>query len=257
MPEFPNFFGVPPSPQHTFDLFKDEWSTRLPDACGWTAGTGPGRFCEDYRVTWAASKLGGFAGKQVLELGPLEGGHAVMLEQMGAASVLSLEANSRSFLKCLLMKEAFGLTRTRFQLGDFLPYLRGTSHQFDVIFACGVLYHLVNPVELIELLARHTRAALVWTVCYDAAYFAAHPQAGTCFQPGQPANTSGFAHTLYRKSYGDAPQWRGFCGGATDASWMTRADILAAFEHFGFGLRAVVDEANIHGPALLLAVDKI
>ena len=140
MPDFPNFFNSPPSPQNAFDLFKGEWSTRLPDACGWTASTGPARLCEDYRVHWAAEQLGGFAGKRVLELGPLEGGHAYMLEQLGAASVFSLEASSRAFLKCLVLKEAFGLTRTRFLLGDFMPYLHTTADEFDVIFACGVLY---------------------------------------------------------------------------------------------------------------------
>lgn len=256
MPDFPNYFDQPPTPQNAFDLFKGEWSTRLPDACGWTASTGPARLCEDYRVHWAAGQLGGFAGKRVLELGPLEGGHAYMLEQLNAASVLSLEASSRAFLKSLILKEAFGLTRTRFLLGDFMHYLRAPGESFDVIFACGVLYHMVNPVELIALMAKRGRAAFIWTQCYDPVYFAAHPQADSFFQPGRPATHEGFAHTLYRKSYGDSTKWSGFCGGSADANWMTRGDIVAAFQHFGFTVAATLDETNVHGPALLLAVTK-
>jgi hypothetical protein len=92
MSEFPSFFGVPPSLQHALDLFKGEWSTRLPDACGLVASTGPVRACEDYRVEWFESLIGGFAGKRVLELGPLEGGHAYMLEKMGAAEIIAVAA---------------------------------------------------------------------------------------------------------------------------------------------------------------------
>lgn len=83
MSEFPQFFGVSPSQQNALDLFKDEWSTRLPDACGLVASTGPMRGCEDYRIEWFERIVGGFSGKRVLELGPLEEGHSYMLEKGG------------------------------------------------------------------------------------------------------------------------------------------------------------------------------
>jgi hypothetical protein len=258
MSDFPEFFGVAPSPQNALDLFKGEWSTRLPDACGLVASTGPMRGCEDYRVNWFEPLVGGYAGKRVLELGPLEGGHAYMLEQKGAASVLSIEANPRSYLKCLVLKEVFRMQRTQFLLGDFLPYLRSTQEHFSVGFACGVLYHLLNPVELIQLLAKTCDSVFVWTHCYDAAFLQTHPELGQYFAPHtETATVGGFTHQLHRKTYANARDWKGFCGGgAGDACWLTRETILAAFQHFGFRVVSSVDEQNPNGPALLLAVTR-
>lgn len=256
MSDFPQFFGTPPSPQNALDLFKGEWSTRLPDACGLVASTGPMRGCEDYRVEWFEPLAGGFAGKRVLELGPLEGGHAYMLERKGAASVVSIEANPRAYLKCLVLKEVFGLQRVRFQLGDFMPYLRETKERFEIGFACGVLYHLLDPVELIQLLGRTCDAVFVWTHVYDAAYMAANPDVGRYFQSEPQVSTvGGYTHRLHRKAYAGARDWKGFCGGAaTDACWMSKDELLGAFRHFGFRVLEAIDEKNPNGPALLLAV---
>src|SRR5688572_27997205 len=75
MSDFPNFFDAVPSAQNALDLFKGEWSCRLPDSIGLVASTVPVRAFEDYRVEWFSRAIGGFAGKRVLELGPLEAGH--------------------------------------------------------------------------------------------------------------------------------------------------------------------------------------
>jgi len=180
-----------------------------------------------------------------------------MLEQMGAAGVLALEANSRAYLKCLIMKETFGLRNVHFLLGDFLPYLRGTAESFDVGFACGVLYHLLNPVELIQQLALHCRAVFVWTHFYDPAFMAANPTIAAYFQPGRPASVGGFDHMLYRKGYGAAVQWKGFCGGgANEACWLSSSDILTAFQHFGFKILDQGVEQNPNGPALLFVAER-
>lgn len=255
--DFPSYFGVAPSPQNALDLFKGEWSTRLPDDTGLVASTGPMRGCEDYRVEWFERLIGGFTGKRILELGPLEGGHAYMAEKRGAAEIVSIEANPRAYLKCLLLKEIFGLQRARFLLGDFTPYLRDSREQFDAVFACGVLYHMTNPVELIQLITQHARTAFVWTHCYEAEYFTAHPQQGSYFAPGHFAGVGGYPHTLHRKRYGESKDWKGFCGGgAMDAAWLTRDEILGAFEHFGFRIIECIDEQNPNGPAILFAAEK-
>jgi SAM-dependent methyltransferase len=254
--DFPNYFGKPPSDQNALDLFKGEWSTRLPDSCGLVASTGPARHCEDYRVDWAAQQLGGFSDRHILELGPMEGGHAYMLEKMHAAGIIAVEANSRAYLKCLILKEIFGLSRTRFLLGDFLPYLRSSDAVFDVGFACGVLYHLTNPVELVEQLARRCRSVFIWTHFHDPAFLAANPEVSRLFRPGRTNTVGGFTHTLHQKGYGTAVQWKGFCGGGADACWLSERDVLGAFEHFGFRITAKIVEQNPNGPALLFAAVK-
>ncbi|HOD48200.1 MAG TPA: hypothetical protein PKK58_12570, partial [Opitutaceae bacterium] len=128
MSDFPNFFLQAPTAQNALDLFKGEWSTRLPDATGLVASTGPVRACEDYRVHWFEKHIpGGYAGKRVLELGPLEAGHSYMLQHAGAAKVVAIEAAARAYLKCLVMKETFALDRVEFRLGDFIPYLKSST----------------------------------------------------------------------------------------------------------------------------------
>jgi len=175
-----------------------------------------------------------------------------MLEHMGAAEVVSVEANARAYLKCLVLKEAFGLSRTRFLLGDFRPFLRDAAPEYDVGFACGVLYHQANPVELIQLLTARVRAVFGWSHFHDPAYLAAHPAAALAFAPGRTAEVGGFVHTLHRRTYGSAVQWKGFCGGGSDdACWLSRADLVGAFAHFGFTITASVVEDNPNGPALL------
>lgn len=85
----------------------------------------------------------------VLELGPLEAGHTYMLEKMGARSIVAVEANSRAYLKCLIVKELFELKRAKFLLGDFVAYLKNNTRHFDLCLASGVLYHMQNPAELL------------------------------------------------------------------------------------------------------------
>ena len=95
------YFRNYPSPQNALDIFKNEWSSKLPAEFA-KYQTGTVQLFEDERVNWAVSELGGIENKTVLELGPLEGGNTYMLEKHGAKSVLAIEANSRAFLKCFL-----------------------------------------------------------------------------------------------------------------------------------------------------------
>lgn len=257
MTDFPNFFGRAPSSQNAFDLFKGEWSTRLPDWSGFVAGTGPARHCEDPRIIWAAEKLGGFLGKNVLELGPLEGGHSMMLEKMGAAQVLSLEASARAYLKCLILKEAFGLTKVRFLLGDFVPYLTSSDQTFDTIVACGVLYHLTDPLRAIQLIAEHGKEVVVWTHYFDPVRFPEATRASSGFEPPASAQHAGFDYTRHLRRYGQALDWKGFCGGGAPAAcWLEKKHLLGAFEFFGLEIVDVREEENPNGPALLLVAKK-
>jgi SAM-dependent methyltransferase len=151
-----------PAPQHALDIFKGEWWSCLPGE--WSeleAGQLP--LFDDSRIHWAIEALDGVSGKQVLELGPLEGGHTYSLERAGAQSILAIEASTKAFLKCLVVKELMGLERSRFVLGDFEEYLRSGSERFDAAIASGVLYHVRQPVELIQNLARVADHVFIWT----------------------------------------------------------------------------------------------
>ena len=239
-----------PSHANAIDIFAGRWATDLsiinPD---WRAGHAD--LVTDNRPVLAARALGTGAdrvdGMTILELGPLEGMHASRFEQMGAAQVLAIESNVEAYLKCLIVKEALGLKRCEFLLGDFNLYLRDTAERFDMVFACGVLYHMEDPLALIRGIARATDRCFVWTH-----YFDANRTAG---RVAVPATLDGIESTYYRAQYQDRAQ-PGFWGGnKPSASWMTRDDILAAFRHFGLDeIEIIAEDPNaMHGATTCFA----
>jgi len=245
-----------PGPQNTVDIFKGEWSSRLP---GQLEAGGAALF-DDARIKWAVEMVGQIAGKKVLELGPLKAGHTYMLEKMGAASITSIEANSRAYLKCLLIKELFQLKAAHFLYGDFVEYLRANSQRFDICLASGVLYHMRNLAELIQLISNVSDTAIIWTHYYDEEILAKRADIWPKFSPGESAEYAGFNHTLYHYEYLTALNWQGFCGGSAEFSnWMSREDILNCLKHFGLkniqiGLE---DRQHPNGPCFTLVASRL
>jgi SAM-dependent methyltransferase len=254
-----HYVAPAPSPQNAIDLFRGEWSSRLPASLG---GLEAGRalLFEDTRITWFEQEVGGFSGKTVLELGPLEGGHTYMLERGGAEQIIAVEANSRAFLKCLIVKELLGLTRVRFLCGDFLEYLRAPGPEYELCVASGVLYHMREPAELLALLARRCRGhLLLWTHYYDDAVISANPDLVPKFTAHRPTEFEDFSHSLHRYEYQQALGWSGFCGGPAPYShWMTRVDILRGLDHFGFVDIRINFEAPDHpnGPSFAVVATR-
>ena len=150
-----------PSVQATVDIFRGEWNSKLPD----NIISGEIDLFNDHRIGWA-HRLFDLENKSILELGPLEGAHTYQAQKYGAAKILAIEGNSRAFLKCLIVKELFGLERAKFLFGNFINFLETDRNRYDVIFASGVLYHMREPLRLLELIARHTDRVLLWTHHY-------------------------------------------------------------------------------------------
>jgi SAM-dependent methyltransferase len=244
-----------PSPANAVGVFAGQWSSQLPDALG-QLPAGNAVLFTDKRVPWALDKLRGAAGRRVLELGPLEGGHTYQLHEDGAADILAVEANSSAYLRCLVVKELLGLTRARFALGDFVEYLRGEPGRWDLVWASGVLYHLRDPAEVIRLISRVTDRLYIWTHYYDADLIAAMPNLPHRFTGRREAEHHGFRHTLYRQEYQEGFESFAFCGGgAAYSEWMSRADLLACLRHFGFDRVSVAHERHHHpsGPSFSVA----
>ena len=202
---------------------------------------------------WAAGPLGDFRDKTVLELGPLEGGHSWMMVNMGAASVTAVEANTRAFLKCLILKEMLNTPRTHFLCGDFVAYFEEEQRRFDIVVASGVLYHMRDPVHVIDLISRAADRVYLWTHCYD------HEVSGAVgsrrFPTATEAEYRGFRHTLYRHEYNHLLRHRAYCGGgATFSNWLTRSDILGALRHFGFDRIETAFEESDHQAGRALSI---
>lgn len=247
-----------PSRQKPIDIFAGAWSSAMPAGESSLRAGSAGLF-EDPRIIWAVGVLGGAGGNRVLELGPLEGGHSHMMQAMGAASVLAVEANQLGFLKCLIVKELFGLDRCRFLLGDFVEYLRQSDEKFDLCLACGVLYHMTDPVELLSLISKASDRAVLWTHYYAPGPIRKNPRLARKFTAAEAVEFGGFEHTRHKQHYGDALNWAGFCGGAKDYSyWLSYEDLLSGLRHFGFKRIEVGfhDPDHQNGPAVCLACEK-
>ena len=245
-----------PSDQNALDIFKGEWASKLPPPLDHLSA-GPHRLFEDGRVAWGLPLLGGVQGRRVLELGPLEGAHTYLMSRAGAAEVLAVEANTRAYLKCLLVKELLRLQRCRFLCGDFVAYLKEepAEHRFDVCLAMGVLYHMLRPAELLELICRRCDSLLLWTHFFDAGVMTTDPRFAGRFADPLPATQNGFAHVVYPDQYSPAELANAaFCGGPERfRAWMSREDILRCLRHFGMEPLAVQDDlAHPHAPALTL-----
>jgi len=246
-----HFVTSAPSEQNAVDIFRGEWASKIP-VDGVDAGKA--ELFDDPR-------LGHFLqaepieGRRVLELGPLEGGHSSMLQRAGAGSVLSVESNSRAYLKCLIVKEILGLDKVRFVLGDAYRFLEADRSTFDLAIAYGILYHLRDPHRLFELLVPRMRSGgrlLLWThhwtesVETDCATLRGH------FTGSRRVDLpDGKSLLLVKHDYGSSFFNRGFFGGnAGYSEWMSREGILDAAVAFGFQPEAVEDVAHPNGPSI-------
>lgn len=247
---YDRYVSTAPSYQNAIDLVPG-WSTSLPEHLGVKAGTLA--TYQDPRIAWAIEQFGSLQDREVLELGPLEAGHTSMLEVAGAR-VDAVEANQLAFLRCLIAKEIFGLTRSRFWLGDFMQWLENTDKTYDFIVASGVLYHLTDPLRLIELVAQRSSAAYFWTHLVMEEHMPPEDVRRTVFAPDiEEHDFHGVTVRAYRRTYLDAYANPAFCGGMRDEHrWLHREDFLKALAAVGFSSIAIAHDEPEHqfGPAL-------
>ena len=237
-----------PSAQTATDVFRDRWASNLTPVLG-VSGTGSAQLFEgDDRPTLAAAAFGTggrLDGMDVLELGPLEGGHSYQLERLGARSIVAVEANVEAYLKCLIVKEILSLRRSRFLLGDVLKYVTTDPPRFDLVFCSGILYHMSDPVKLIRAIAAITDRCFVWAHYFD------HNNHNVEHHPSEHT-VGGFRTTYWTHSYGDKTS--AFWGGIkASAAWLERGALLGAFRHFGLDEIEVIrdDQLFVNGPNIM------
>lgn len=215
-----------PANQKAIDCFEGLWYSKFPKT--FEVEGGVNELFEDSRLNWALTHLLPKSDWDVLELGPLEGGHSYYLEKhTNIRSVTAIEANRLCWLRCLVTKEVVDLKRTRFLLGDFLEYLRQSSRQYHLGLALGVLYHMANPLELLRLLAKACDDIILWT------QFVTDEQKSKWqeveLRDGQ------FTTTGYLHDYEGGTERDNFIGGVgSHAVWLTKDGILESLEGVGF-----------------------
>ena len=259
-PAAPSAFDIyvssTPSLQNAVDAVAG-WNTSFPAQYELKAGALA--TYNDPRILWAIECFGSLEGRHVLELGPLEGGHTSMLEAAGAR-VDAVEANQRAFMRCLVTKEIFGLTRSKFWLGDFIKALQNWEQRYDMIFASGVLYHLKHPLELVELVASRTDAVYFWThVVTEESMPRWDPRRLVIAPDVETHQFHGLDVRAYRRTYASAQNNVTFCGGINDEHrWLHRDDLLEALRLVGFtDIRTAHDQPDHpYGPALSIFARK-
>lgn len=248
-----------PNSDNAIKLFEDRWSSILPFT---DVTVGYANLFADDRILRLLDEIGSLSGKQVLELGPLEAGHTSMLERAGA-DVVGIEANVDAFLRCLVVKNHLGL-RAKFLHGDFQKGF-GPPKQYDLVMASGVLYHMTDPMALLERVSEVTTKLYLWTHYFEPDITkwnsGVSPLVGTKWRPNETLEIarSGVTVRLVPQSYGQALTWGGFCGGPeTESYWMYREDLLSYLRALGFQNIRIhsVDEMHPNGPALSLLACK-
>ena len=204
----------------------------------------------DQRLKWLRKNFGDFKGKTVLELGSLEGAHTLQFEEFGCKEVIGIEANTSHFIKSLIIKNIVNRSNIKFLLGNFIGYINNCNRRFDLVSACGVLYHLTNPVELIAAAAKITDSIFIWTVVYNEDMC---PQAHKNLIVGKETLTAldfqyqGYKHFYRRKDTAASQEEPAFSGGMADhAIWMEKDEVLRALRHFGFD--HIEAQTNDHNP---------
>lgn len=252
------FLTEKPSDQNAFDLFPNSWSTVFKGV----KTNGSANLSDDDRIKWLLSKVS-VSGQNILELGPLEGGHTYMLENAGA-NILSIEANKGAFLRCLIVKNYLQL-KSKFLLGDF-EKLDLEGKQFDLVLASGVLYHMRDPINLLKALSKITDSIFLWTHYFEPNLSLWNKNLIGQLNSGKwdldnpvIVNVHGLQVKTIKQSYRESLGWSGFCGG-TDiySNWVYREDLLSALKLFGFHKLEISfdDVSHPNGPAFCVLAQK-
>jgi hypothetical protein len=235
-----------PGHQAALDIYSDGWFTAMPKGSGLRAGA-----IDNFstgRVLWGAEKIGGLAGKTILELGPFEAHDTYQLEALGPACIVAIENNRDNFLKCLIVKNILGL-RSTFLHGDMLRYLHEADVRYDVCWASGVLYHMTNPLGLLQGLAKISNTIYMWTH-YVHPDRKNDPTVAKFFDPDSDRffEFGGKSIRLHHRNYNYTPDAR-YSGGQDSYSyWMTKEDIFHILDALGFSsIEMGVDSPN-HPP---------
>ena len=182
-----------------------------------------------------------------------------MLDRAGAERVVAVEANTRAFLKCLVVQELLGLPRSAFRCGDLVEFLHVTDEHFDVCVASGVLYHMRAPLEVLSLLGGVAETLFLWTHYYDDDVIDASPVLRAKFNGRRTELAGDVPITLHRYEYGAVRGSDAFCGGSAEFShWLERDTILTTLEHLGFSsVKVGFDEPeHPNGPSFAIVAER-
>ena len=174
-----------------------------------------------------------FRGQRVLELGPRDGHHSIMLEKMGAREIVAIEGRRENFEDCLRTKERYGLERTTFYLADIEELAAGRAEPpftetFDVVFCAGLLYHLTDPGRTLDWCREQAAELFLQTHYVETAaaerYWPPHFQDGVYVHRGHD-----YRAKLFREELDNIRS-----GLSERSVWLSEPDLLGLIRQAGF-----------------------
>lgn len=173
----------------------------------------------------------GFDGLKLVDLGCLEGGMTLEFARLGF-DALGIEVRTSNYACCRYLQENAGETRgnLRFALDDVWNLER--YGQFDVVFCCGVYYHLDDPRRYLDILAKSTGQVLILNTHF------ATETACSVFPLTEPTEHEGWrGRWLYEHDEKDSARletlrWHSWSN--RRSFWPMRPDLLQGLYEAGF-----------------------
>lgn len=83
------------------------------------------------------------------------------------------------------------------------------STRWDFVLASGVLYHTLDPFDLLALMAGVTYRLAIWTHYFDEAILMSSPMARQFASPAVPVRVGNDDYVLHGRAYAEALEWGG------------------------------------------------
>lgn len=166
---------------------------------------------------------------RVADLGCLEGGYATEFARMGFQSV-GIEVRQSNIAACNYVKQRVDLPNLSFVCDDVWNLEQ--YGPFDVIFCCGLLYHLDRPRAFIDLMSRCCRRAMLIQTHF------ATDRPSQVFTLSEMTNHEGlagrryFEHNEVSPDQLDGMKWSSWTN--THSFWIKHEYLLHAIRSAGF-----------------------
>jgi|APCry1669193181_1035450.scaffolds.fasta_scaffold11122_4 ubiquinone/menaquinone biosynthesis C-methylase UbiE len=95
---------------------------------------------------------------RLADLGCLEGGYAVEFARLGF-QVVGIDVRESNIAACNYVKKNTNLPNLMFIKDDVNNIYR--YGDFDIVFCCGLLYHLDRPSDFLKIASKHTKKLLI------------------------------------------------------------------------------------------------
>jgi len=125
---------------------------------------------------------------RILELGSLESGHTVSLSRW-CDEVVAVEGRPDNLARAGLVLDLFDVRNARLVLGDLERMRLADFGHFDLVVCIGVLYHLPDPLRLLDEMRAVSPRLFLWT------HYAAPGASGDYREHGMADPLSGLSPT--------------------------------------------------------------